>query len=331
MATLGANYPTLADLYRQQDGNGDIATIIDMLAQKNEMLEDALAMECNMGTQHLTTIRTGLPEPTWRRLYEGVQPQKGTTAQVKDTTGMAESWSEIDAKLVELSKKPQQFRLNEGRAHIHGMSNDMQEQVIYGNSSVDPEKFDGLDVRFNDTTAANGNQIVLGDGAGSDNTSIWFITWGEDSVHLLYPEGSKAGLQREDIGKETKENSDGTVYRVYRERFSWDIGLSVRDWRGVSCVRNIDVSNLTNDAATGTDLIDKMIDAYYQLDNANQPDGRTAVYCSRTIHKFLHKQAMNANNVRLQIAEFAGRKVPMFIDIPIRRCDAILETEAAIS
>lgn len=330
MATIGNKYPTLSDLKKQEYGE-DIATIIDMLVQFNSMYEDAPILECNQGASHLTTIRTGLPAPTWRKLYQGVQPTKGTTAQVKDATGMLEDWSEIDAKLVELAKNPAKFRLNEARAHIAGMANTLGATVWYGDTAIFPERFTGLHARFNARTAQNGKQIIDAGGAGSDNTSIWFITWGEDSVHLLYPEGTKAGLQREDKGKTTKELPDGSLYDVYREKFSQDIGLSVRDWRGIARIANIDVSDLRADAADGgASLIDLMIDGYYALQNPNQPNGKTVIYAPKTVQTFLHKQAMNKKNVNLTLSESEGRPVLSFLGLQIRRDDNILETEGRI-
>lgn len=331
MSTIGNTYVSLADLRRQQDKNDEIADIIEIMAQQNDMLADAPVMECNEGNSHLTTVRAGLPSPTWRKLYQGVQPTKGTTTQVRDTTGYMEDWSEIDAKLVEKAKNPGKFRLNNAKAHLMGIAHEYASTLIYGDTDTDPEKFTGLAPRFSSTSAANGNQIILGDGSGSDNTSIWFITWGEETCHLLYPEGSPMGVQREDLGIETKENTDGSLYRVYRERFGLDCGLSVRDWRGIVRFANIDVSNLTKDASSGTDLIDKMVDAYYALDNPGMQDRQVVIYCSRTIAKFLHKQAANKSNVYLSLDTVAGRPVTNFLGSPVRRMDAILETEATIS
>jgi hypothetical protein len=330
MATIGNSYLTLADLRRQQNRNDEIADIIEIMGQRNDFMTDAPAIECNQGHEHLTTIRAGLPEPTWRRLYEGVQPTKGTTTQVTDATGYLEDWSEVDAKLVERAKDPQKFRMNEAKAHLQGIAHNVAYNVIYGNTATEPEKFDGLAVRYSSLAAANGNQIIDAGGVGSDNTSIWFITWGENACHLLYPEGSPLGLQRDDIGKETKEKSDGSLYQVYREKFSQDVGLSLRDWRQVARIANIDISNLTADASAGADLINLMIDAYYQLDNPGAADGNVVIYASRTIAKFLHKQAMNEKNVRLSIEDYAGRPTTMFLGHPIRRADALLETEARV-
>jgi hypothetical protein len=333
MATIGNSYLSLADLRKQQDKNDDIADIIEIMAQQNEMFEDAPAMECNEGKSHLTTIRAGLPTPVWVKLYQGVQPTKGTTTQVRDTTGMLEDWSEIDARLVDKAKNPAKFRMNEAKAHIMGMAHEVASTFVYGDVATDPEKFTGIAPRYSSTTADNGNQIIDAAGSGSDNTSIWFVTWGEQTCHMLYPEGSPLGIQRKDLGEETKENTDGSLYRVYREKFSMDVGLSVRDWRGISRIANIDVSDLTTDASSGADLIDLMIDAYYALDNPGLQTGNCVIYTSRTIARFLHKQAMNKSVVELSLDEHAagGKPVVNFLGHPIRRMDAILETEGAIS
>jgi len=330
MATVGSTFLTLADLRRQQNKDDTIADIIEIMAEELSMLGDAPAVECNSGDEHLTTIRAGLPAPTWRKLYQGVQPTKGTTTQVKDSTGYLEDWSEVDAKLVEKSKNPQKFRMNEAKAHIQGIAQEIGATVIYGDTATAPEKFLGIEPRYNSLTAANGNQIVDGGGIGSDNTSIWFIGWGENGTHFLYPEGSPAGLKREDKGVQTKEKSDGSLYDVYREKFSQDIGLSVRDWRVNARVANIDVSELTNDAATGADLINLMVTAYYRLDNPNRAGVNTVIYTSRVIAEYLHKQAMNKANVQLSLSEVDGRPVVKFLGHPIRRMDSILETEERV-
>jgi hypothetical protein len=331
MPTIGNTYPGLLDLYRQQDDAGNITPVLEILAQNNNAIMDAVVVEANQGTSHLTTVRTGLPSGTWRRLYQGVVPTKSTTAQVRDTTGVLEDWSEVDAYLVELARNPQQFRANEARAHIHGLQQQVSSTLFYGNTDIHPERFMGLAPRFNDGAAGNGKQILTGGGTGSTNTSIWFITWSENGTHLIYPEGTKGGLSREDKGKVTKEASNNGLYDVYREKFTWSVGLSVRDWRSVVRIANIDVNNL-NSTGTGTsaNLIDLMIDAYYRLDNPMQATGKTVIYASRTVQAFLHKQAANRANVNLTLDNFEGRPVLNFLGIPIRREDALLDTEAVV-
>jgi len=330
MATVGTTYLTLADLYKRQDSNKQIAVIIEMLAEMNPVLMDAIVMECNDGSKHLTTVRTGLPTVAWRQLYQGTQPSKSTTRQVTDTTGMLEAWSEVDSKLVELSDNEGAVRLSEASAFIEAMTQEMASGLFYHDTATDPEKFMGLAPRFSDSTAENGRQIVKAGGAGSDNTSIWFVVWGDRTCHLLYPKGTSGGLKRDDKNKTTKELADGSMYDVHREKFSWDIGLSVRDWRYIARVCNIDESLLTADASTGADLINMMITAYYRLRQRKVTGGRAAIYCNTTVKEFLHKQALTKANSTIRIREVDGEEVVSFLGIPVRECEALLNTEAAV-
>jgi len=342
MATIGAQFLTLADLYKRTmaDRGAQIAAVIEILARLSPLARDAIAVQCNLATKHLTTVRTGLPEATWRRLYQGVQPTKSTTAQVEDTTGMLEAWSEIDSKLVDLSGNPAALRLSEAVAFIEGMTQQFETAIFYENTATKPEALLGLHPRFSVAgTDPYGKQIVKGGGSGSDNTSIWFVTWGENTCHLLYPMGSMAGLQRDDKGKGIKQNSDGSVYDVHREKFTWDCGLSVRDPRYIARVCNIDASDLAG--GTPPQLIPLMIEAYHLLQNtyagqlsANMESPgamRTVVYCNRLIAKHLHLQArLDVKNSTLKIENVEGRPITTFEGIPIHVTDALVNTEATI-
>ena len=49
MATIGTTFLTLADLFKQQEGDGQVtATIIEMLAEQNPKLQDMRVVECTM-------------------------------------------------------------------------------------------------------------------------------------------------------------------------------------------------------------------------------------------------------------------------------------------
>lgn len=329
MATIGNTYLSLADAYRRQDGSGQIAEVIEMLAELNPILDDAMAMECNDGSKHLTTVRTGLPSGTWRKLYEGVQPAKSTTKQVHDTTGWLEAYSEVDAKLIALAGAGgNALRMDEAEAFVQGMSNQMATAMFYGDTATNPEQFMGLAPRFSSLSAETGGQIVNGGGAGADNTSVWFVVWSPRTAALLYPKGSKAGIQRKDLGETTKEKSDGSLYQIFREHFQWDVGMTLRDWRYVSRIANIDVSDLQ---AGTVDIVDLMIDAYYKLYQRRVRNGRAAIYCNTDVKTALHKKARSDNNVNLTIETVEGKEIVSFLGIPIREVDAISNTEAVVA
>jgi len=280
MATLGASFVDLIDVYKLQDGHGNYVPVIEMLMEMNPILEDAIAVECNKGTTHLHTVRTGLPTVTWGKLYQGIPNSKGRTAQVEDTTGFVEGLSTVDQRLLDLSTNEGAVRLSEAQAYLESMSQEVATKIFYGNSASDPEEFMGLAPRFNDTTAANGGQIIDAGGVGADNTSIWFITWGDNQCNLLYPKGTQAGVQREDMGMQRVTDGSGNAYYAKEEMFTWHIGLTVKDWRYVARIANIDVSLMQ---AGSVALYDFMRKAYYKLQNRRVAGGKIAIYCNRDV------------------------------------------------
>lgn len=330
MGILTSTMPTLIDKFSREDSTKKVMKIVELMAKRNDILQDAEYQECNDGSKHKTTMRSGIPEPTWRMFNQGIQPSKSTTVPVLDTTGMMEDYGLVDKALADLSGNADAFRTSENMAKLQGFNNKAARYMIYGNTQAEPQAFLGLAPRYNDKSAESDANIVDAGGTGSTNTSIWFVTWGEMSTHLLYPKGSVAGFQHKFLGQQTARAENGGDFEAYRDHFKWDIGMSVRDWRANSRIANIDVTQLTRDGATGANIIDLMIDALYRIDNPEQGEGRTIIYANRTIQSWLHKQAMNSKNVNLTLGEYGGKKIPEFLGIPIKRIDAILNTEARV-
>ena len=172
----------------------------------------------------------------WGKLYTGIPNSKAQRTQVEDTTGFVEGRSTVDARLAEVEPNLNAFRLQEAQAYLEAMSQEHQRAVIYESQDSSPEKITGLAPRFSSLSAENGSQIVDGGGTGSDNTSVWFITWGLDSCHLIYPEGTSGGLIREDHGKQRVLDGSGNAYYAFEETFRMHSGVAVRDWRKL-CAR----------------------------------------------------------------------------------------------
>jgi hypothetical protein len=331
MAELASKYTTLIDLLKNRDPDGRIAKVIELLSKRNEILLDGMAMEANGKTHHRTTVRTGLPAGTWRKFYGGVQPTKSTEAQVDEIMGMLEATSQVDKDLAKLSGDLGTFRLSKSKGHMQGMNNDMATALFYSNADSTPEQFHGFSPRYSvistDDTKS-GYNIVDGGGAGADNTSIWLVTWGDEATHLIYPQGSMAGLQHDDMGEQIIQESDGSKYRAYLDWFKWDIGLVVQDHRANARIANIDVSLM---AAGSVDLIDLMIDAWYKTMRGSTPDGMKVWYCNIAVHKALHKLAKNETNVNLTLENFEGKEIVSFLGSPVRICESIVIDEALVA
>lgn len=331
MATLSTIHPTLMDVAKRHDPDGKIDTIVEILAETNEILEDMVWMEGNLPTGHRTTIRSGLPAPTWRKLYVGVQPTKSRTVQVTDTCGMLEAYAEVDKALADLNGNTAAFRLSEDRAHIEGMNQEFASSLFYASEATAPEEITGFAPRFNSKSAENGENIFQNTSIdGSDNASIWLILWGANTCHGIYPKGSIGGLQMTDKGQVTIENIDGSGGRMeaYRTHYRWDCGLSVRDWRYVVRIQ-YDQEDLKDDYSSGPKLIDLMTQALDAPPNLTA--GRPAFYMNRRARSFLRRQLQQRITSTLTMEQVGGKLVMNFAGIPVRRCDALLNTETAVA
>lgn len=336
MATLAVTNPTLADWAKRLDPDGNVADIVEILEQSNPVLEYMAFREGNLPTGNRTTIRTGLPAPTWRKLYGGVQPARSTTAQITDTTGMLEAYAEVDKALADLNGNEAAFRLSEDKAFIEGMSQEMAQTLIYGNEGTEPEAFTGLAPRYNAISGAeNAINVLTAGGSGSDNTSIWLVVWG-DHVHGIFPKGSKAGLSVRDLGEVTVENVDGSNGRaqMYRTHYKWDAGLTVRDWRYALRIPNVDVSDLngltgTQAITAATSILRLMIQATERIPNLGA--GRPTFLVNRGVREMLRMAILDKVASNLSFETVAGKRVMTMDDIPVLRCDALAINEAAVS
>ncbi len=319
----------LLDWTKRQKPGGGIDDIVEVLAASNPIIADAHVEEGNLPTGHRSTQRATEPTGTWRMLNQGIAPEKSTTRQVDDTCGMLEGLSQIDVDLAGLGGKPAAFRASEDDAFIAGLNGTAARAIFYGNSNIDPQQPHGFTPRSN----AIGPYVLSAGGTGTDNASVWVITWGSPIAFLTFPKGSKAGISSTDMGIQLVSDiaAPANRYRAYVTHFQWKLGLVIRDFRYVVRICNIDKSDLRRDAATGADLLDLMITAYYRRPSVSLGKmAKTFVYCPKIIAEFLHKQAMNKANVNLRLGEADGQPVVSFLGAPIHICDALDPDEARV-
>ncbi len=334
-SALTATYLTLLDWAKREKPGGGIDEIIEVLVTSNPIIADASVLEGNLPTGHQTTQRSSDPTGQWRPLNQGVPAEKSTTKQITDLCGILESYSQVDVDLASLNANTAAFRASEDNAFITGFNDTVASAVFYSDQNATPEKMHGLSPRYNDLqtpSGASSTQIINGGSSTGDNTSIWLITWGPQTCSLMFPRGSQAGLQSEDLGKQLVRDSNNRLYEAWVTKFQWKLGLVLRDYRYVIRICNIDYSDLSDDASTGTDIMRKMLAAMYArptVDLGNM--AKTFFYCNKAIAEYLHVQAQNKSNVQLSITNPAGNPIVNFLGIPIHICDNILNNEDALA
>ena len=347
---IGNTYLNLMDAMKAENPKGGLWPLVEMLHGNSVVLQDAITVMCNSGMKHLHSIRTGLPEVAWGALYQGIPQSKSSRQNVEDTTGFIEGLASVDKRLIELfGDRGKALRMSEAQGFIEAMTQEMERAVFYADTATKPEAFKGIAARYNVIGGGGaGNQVIDAGGTGSDNTSIWAITWSEAATHLIHPQNTQIGIKREDKGEGEERDEVGRLFFVLRELFSWHLGLSVRDWRYNGRVANIDVSDLEAGLTNPYDHLRKL---YYSLEgrkrarmgnrvdpkgdgDSSVPLSRTVIYMNRVVLEKLDQIGTNNNGadnfIRLVPKQIEGEEIMTYRGIPIRETDALLNTEARV-
>jgi hypothetical protein len=350
MATL-ATRPgavTLLDWAKSIDPDGKTAVVANLLSQTNEILMDMTFIEGNLPTGHRASIRTGLPAAVFRKLYQGVPASKSLRATIEDSCGMLEARAEVDCALADLNGNTEAFRLSEAEAFLESMNQTMAETVIYGDSSLNPERFNGLAVRYN-TINVNTSEVaknVISAGGSGNCTSVWLVVWGPNTVTGIFPKGSKAGLTHNNLGEQDAFDAAGNRYRAYTDIWTWKAGLHVKDWRYVVRIANVSMSDMLAQSGTqlntaATWLPKLMVKALSRI--IHRGKGKAVFYASRSVKAMLSVGALDKSQNVLSIqsafeqygkvdAGFVGEDGTVrLLGVPVRTVDRILETETALT
>jgi hypothetical protein len=333
MATLSSGALTLADWAKRLDPDGKVPIVAELLSQSNEILEDAVFSEGNLPTGHRVVIRTGLPTAYWRSINQGIPTSKSTTVQVDESVGMLEAYARVDKDLAELNGNTAAFRLSEDTAFLEAMNQAQASTMLYGNPSTDPRQYLGLAARYGAISGAgNAANIIDAGGTASNNTSIYLVVWGENTVFCTFPKGSKAGLIHEDQGILTVYDGNNNPFQAYQTHYQWKNGLVVKDWRYVVRIANINTANLVAESSAA-DLVKLMSRALDRIPNFGM--GRAAFYMNRTVYSMLRIQALNKSQNAIDVQQGLNQfgtpqSWTQFEGVPLRRVDQILNTEARV-
>jgi len=324
MATLlTSTQMTLLDLAKRTKDHAVLA-IAEVLNKVNSIMDDAIWIRANGETQHLTSKRLSLPTGSWRKINEGVDPERSTTEQIVEGIGMLEAYSRVDTALIDVAPDKAAFRLTEDLAFVEGMAQTLANQIVYGTTVGYPERFDGFSTRYANLTTlgVSAAHNVHNYGAtGSTLNSIWIVQWGANTVHMIYPRNSvTVGFTMKDDGEVVTTAPNGGIYKVYQTHFKQYAGLVVRDDRCVQRVANI--------PATAANLSNSLIDALRQMPY----DGAGAViYANATVLGQLDKEAKDKTNVNYMPSGPFGIPTMHFRGVPVKKVEALLTTESALT
>ena len=329
MPTMNYVRGTVSDLMLSAGYSETDKKIIEMQKQTNQILEDILLVQCNNKTVHKSPVRTALPDVAWRMLNRGVPKAKSGRKIETFTCGALETHAEVDEKELIYgepgSEANSQYRLDEGKAFQISMNNKMASTLFYGDEKINPAGFTGLGAYYyslDKDKCSAADYIIDAGGKGNNLTSIYMMVWDSGTIHGLFPEGTSAGFKYKDNGRVQLLDDKKDSYWGYQSQYNWDLGLAVRDHRYCVRIANIDLTK------PNADFLNLLIDAYGRIEDIGA--GKAAIYTNRSVHTLINKLAANKANLALSLKEYNGKHIPEFWGIPIRRVDAILNTEEQI-
>ncbi len=134
------------------------------------------------------------------------------------------------------------------------------------------------------------------------------------------------GIEHRDLGEETSIDSSSLMHQVYRDWFGIKMGLAVEDDR---CIGRL--ANIESDGASNTFDEDNLITL---LNRMPKSGAGAKLYANDTVVTQMEIKLKDKNNVNYTANSgegLAGERVVKFRGNPIRKCDAITITEAALT
>jgi hypothetical protein len=327
-ATVGTGVMTAQDIKSMVGPDGLMLNIVETLFIENQILEDVVWKEGNLPTGNLTGVRTSIPRPGIRILNQGGNRSKSSYKQITDTCCILEDNSEVDEEVLELAANKEAVRASDIVGHAEGFRESVADMFFYGSTDANDGEFNGLDVRYNKTSATKtdpGYQIVLDTGAANVNTSAWIIDWGDRNVVGIYPKGTQAGLQTRDVGRTRIEDNLGNPLYAWCTNMKWKVGLAVENYRKVVRMANIDTTPATLNA--NTTLLKRLVTAKNRLYLPSNP----IMYVNNDLYTWLEIQLTDVGNQYVTQYTVMGKTPQLYFKgIPVRKCDSILSTEATL-
>ena len=323
--------------------NQEIIDVAEVLNETTDVIADAIVQRANDITSHVIARRTALPAPSWVKIGEGWNATTGTVQQARETIGQMKSRFLAPQDMMRLQPNPAKYRMQQERTYIEAMGQEFANTLVAGTvAGQPPEEFDGLKTRYHATSTSPTAYVAdngASSGGGSTMTSIWFIQWRPGGVYLIYPRNAEGGgIKKEDKGLvytqsdtsvDTPVSTYGAAYQnkqlwAFITEFGWDVGLCVEDTR---CVKRL--ANISTASATDSNTLDE--DKIIELRNNFKTPGTIYMYCNETIFTQLQILAKDKTNVNYPPNIPFGQPQMFFLDMPVRRLDAIATDEARVT
>lgn len=337
--SLLENKYTIQDAMARVTKMGELLDLADVVSKATGVMKVIPFFPTNQSFDHLTARRTDQGTPTARIANEGAQEIKASSEQVIDIPVHFENVIKPDPLFLKKFNTPEAWKAEEVRAIFQAYAEVYTDQIISGDSQDDPgREIDGLAKRLGSLPADENDvtdryhTVRSAGGAGADNTSIYVLGLGKMGCYGLYEKNGKAGFQMRQLPEQLIPLGSGDIV-CSPISVSWDVGFCATNYRMMGRLANIDYSDLSDDASTGTNLMNELT----RLINSTKvhTGGVTPILlANESIITFFENQRRNfggngVNDPNSDIGKMGA--LTTFKGIPFIQTDAIGVAESVVS
>ena len=309
---------TIAEINKRA-GYDDQAAVLGELAQVNDFLDEVPWMPSTHGdyNRQLQAVRLG--KGAFATVNGAVTAISSQTDFITEPVKMYEGDSQIDDRALGSADDATKVRDSEDTLNLAGLVQDWIYNLFYAASAT----IDALK-SFGQRRAALSSYCISGSASGG--SSIWTMEFGPQALYLAYNKAGAPGFRNEDRGLNLVPipNGTGNMWAWVRHYEIW-AAIVLRNDRALIRYCNL--------AATGTSNVFSPTDYIKFVKNRLPNAGRNAVsFANRTQKGYIDADAYAKTNAAYSVVDITGfGPVTMISGIPLRMCEALVDTETAVS
>jgi hypothetical protein len=327
MPTVDAQqYYTIADAAKAMPGpDGKPLPIYDALRRKSTIVADAVWKAASHPDYHRAQISDKAITATKVAINEGIVGTKKTFRQTDFYMARYEDNSLVDVRVKEYYPDILEHRNSVDTLKAKDIAFQFDGGVLTETLGTDGKGYVGLQGYLNKLNSTDATKLVYGASGGSARTSIYLVSWGEDTCHLIHPKGSKTfGVSTEDMGKVRVEDGSGNPYWAYETWLTMKGGLAVQNMKSIARVANIASGT---DGVFGSANIMKLINRIYPQMHTS---GKVYAYMSPLMWGHFQDWVQDKANINYKVDDF-GKPFQEFAGITWRISENISNDETAVA
>jgi hypothetical protein len=336
MALIAEKY-TLQHLATVTKPDGALLDVFDNISEINDLMKVMQYFPTNEVSRNVTAQVTAYGTPSAVIANEGRTEIINTHEQIVDVPIRFHNIITPDEEVLKRASSPGQWRADRVREYAQSYGQAVASQIITGDASTDPGKaIDGLAKRLGSLPASATDvtdpffTVVAGGGSGADNTSIYIVGIGKNGLHGLYGMNGTAGFQFKMRPSQLVAASIGSGnIPTTPIDVSWEIGLCSSNRRAIGRICNIDVSDLTDDASAGANLVNLLVHAINKT-RVHEMGLTPVLLANENVISYFETQRINHGSNAGATGQMTdlGKVLTTFKGIPFLRMDSIPNNEA---